>query len=160
MSLATDSPLDRLQAIVDAPDMPNEDRLTAIMQLGREAFALDLAIISHIVGSDYHVQYAYPPDAIPPGQVFELGKTYCSITIKFPLPVAIAHMQASEHNRHPCYEAFKLESYIGASLMIDGKLYGTVNFSSPTPRKPYTHTERQLIQRMGAAVSAILTDMR
>ena len=51
---------------------------------------------------------------------------------------------------HPAYIKFKLETYIGTRIMINGKLFGTLNFSSPGVRKTdFTQADLDFLQIMG-----------
>ncbi len=42
-------------------------------------------------------------------------------------------MKYSSINKHPAYEAFKLESYVGIPIKVNNEIFGTLNFSSPAP---------------------------
>lgn len=109
---------------------------------------MDLAILSHIIGEQYIIKNYYPDVAeLEKGQVFELGNTYCSITLQQDGPFGITHMKESEYHTHPCYELFQLESYLGIPVYVGKELYGTINFSSPTPRKQsYLHSDYALLE--------------
>lgn len=68
------------------------------------------------------------------GDQFELDATYCAITCSAKAPVAIEHVgNDKDLSQHPAYRAFKLESYIGVPICLNGEVYGTLNFSSATP---------------------------
>ncbi|MEL6149928.1 MAG: GAF domain-containing protein [Chloroflexota bacterium] len=145
-----------LQGILNDSDLTDSQKITAILELGLQTFGQDIAIVSQIEANDYVVQYCEPAGAIAPGTVFELGTTYCNITLTFPVPVAIPEMAVSEHNRHPCYDKFKLESYIGAKIMDRDQVYGTVNFSSADKRGAFSREDRELINQMAQAINVIL----
>jgi GAF domain-containing protein len=146
-----------LQALQDSPTMPSE-KLEGILKLGVESLDLKLGILSYIRGEIYTVKYFYPPDAgLYRDQTFEYRKTYCEITTRLGIPVAISPMYESEYHLHPCYEMFKLEAYIGISLYIRGRLYGTLNFSSPEERPSrFTNADRDLIRALGQAAETHL----
>ncbi|MEM9491808.1 MAG: GAF domain-containing sensor histidine kinase, partial [Myxococcota bacterium] len=64
-------------------------------------------------------------------------------------PIGFEHAAASEWSSHPAYIDFKLESYLGAPVMVFGDVFGTINFSSPSPRKePLTSADHQLVELM------------
>ncbi|WP_018127933.1 PAS domain S-box protein [Balneola vulgaris] len=131
-------------------------QLEMALKLTTELIGMDIGIISEVKDENYTVQYFYPPDSgLHVGQEFILGSTYCSITLKSDDVVAINHMSESEHNRHPCYEAFSLESYIGIPILIDGELYGTINFSSPKPKEGgFIPSDYILVRLLGEWVGA------
>jgi GAF domain-containing protein len=132
--------------------------IEALLEAGRQQFQMAMGIVSHVAGKDYTVKYFVPADAgLHQGQVFESDRTYCDITLRLRIPVGIHHMQQSEHHLHPCYEVFRLESYIGTPLYIGDEMYGTVNFSSPTPRlQKFTNADRDYIRDLASKISALL----
>ncbi len=118
------------------PSLP--DRLHAALAIGARLLGLEFGIVSHVDGESYRIESQISPaDTLKDGQTFELGKTYCSITLQHDQVLAIPHMGASPYLGHPCYNAFRLEAYIGAPIRVGGQVFGTVNFSSP---KPYERT--------------------
>ncbi|MGP4845055.1 PAS domain S-box protein [Marinobacter sp. 1Y8] len=119
------------------------------LALGCELLGMPFGIISHIRGNDYEVLLQVSPEnTLEDGQHFELGDTYCSVTLAQGQMLTIDHMGRSSYSGHPCYRAFSLESYIGTAMTVAGKPYGTLNFSSPDPRVPagFSDTERDFIQ--------------
>ena len=71
----------------------------------------------------------------------------------FPLPA----WASSSHARHPCYAAFRLEAYIGAPVLVNGKVHGTVNFSSPTPyHREFDDTDREFMALLARWVGSAI----
>ena len=137
-----------------------EYQIQKLLQLGCERFGLDIGILAKIEGSQYEVQYKFCPDNIPlrQGDLFNLGETYCSITLKADRPVGIEHVKESDRNKHPAYDKFGLESYIGVPVKLDGKVYGTLNFSSPAPReRKFQDIDVDALQLMASWVSTELS---
>lgn len=107
-----------------------------LLQMGLDRFNLDIAILSKIEGNRYIVQYCVTPEGVDmnSGDQFEFDATYCAITCEAKKPIAIEYVgQDDEYSKHPAYAAFKLESYIGIPIYLNGEIYGTLNFSSATP---------------------------
>ncbi|MEM9860459.1 MAG: GAF domain-containing protein, partial [Myxococcota bacterium] len=99
------------------------------------SFGTEIAIVSHIVGDTYTVLHASAPEGtIAPGDVFELGTTYCALTVRSDKVLAIDDMGASEYAGHPCYAERGLESYLGVPIQVNGAAFGTISFSSPAAR--------------------------
>lgn len=114
--------------------LPIVDQLQQALSIGATHLGLEFGIVSHIVDDSYSiVAQISPPETLHNGQIFPFGETYCQITIEQHGVVAIPEMGSSPHLGHPCYQAFKLETYIGAPVHVGGKVFGTVNFSSPLP---------------------------
>ncbi|WP_299569474.1 sensor domain-containing diguanylate cyclase [uncultured Shewanella sp.] len=113
-----------------------EAQIVELIQMGLERFGLDIGILSKIEDNNYFVNHCVTPEDVPmkPGDRFDFDATYCSITCSAKAPVAIEHVGNDKRFAfHPAYKAFGLESYIGVPIHFKDELYGTLNFSSPTP---------------------------
>ncbi|MBL7251423.1 sensor domain-containing diguanylate cyclase [Alloalcanivorax marinus] len=145
--------LQRLHAISANPSMSRDERIDAILELGARHFGLPVAIQSRIVREDYLVEHCVSPDGgLVPGTGFELPGTYCVHTLKADRPIGFHHTAHSEIRHHPCYLNFGLESYIGSPIQVAGKVYGTLNFSSPEPCRPFTQDDLIFMQLLADTV--------
>lgn len=126
-----------------------KEQLREALKLGLEYLELDMAIISETDYSDnsYKVLVQHTNNgALEDDMVFELGNTYCDITLSNYSLVAIDSMEESDYKGHPCYTAFQLESYIGVPLIVDGKTFGTINFSSAQSKgRPFYESEKEFV---------------
>ncbi|XQW85242.1 PAS domain-containing protein [Thalassotalea piscium] len=144
----TELALNQLHQITSEVDKSIDEKIQQLLKLGSQVFNLPLAIISEVNGSEYKVLYCQVPDnGISPGDTFDLENTYCVHTLTANEPIAFHHAGQSRIRHHPCYKGFGLESYIGVPLYVDGKCFGTLNFSGPdVGLKPYTERELDLVQ--------------
>ncbi|MEO2279589.1 GAF domain-containing hybrid sensor histidine kinase/response regulator [Pseudoalteromonas pernae] len=127
--------LARLHHITSDQNLDFESKLAQLLQFGLDEFALDIGIVSRVVGDVYTVEHVITPDdSVSRGTQFALGETYCSHTLVADSALAFEHAGQSYVATHPCYQNFKLESYIGAPIVVSGAVYGTVNFSSAGAR--------------------------
>ena len=127
--------LKHLHAVTANSALSLEEKLQSILQVGVDHFSLPIGLISSINGNLYQVEYSCTPNGeVLPGAQFELGNTYCVHTLGSDLPTSYYHTAISEIKEHPCYKGFGLEAYIGVVLYVNGKRWGTLNFSSPNPR--------------------------
>ena len=111
-----------------------DKKMHALLQLGLEYFQLDIAIISEIKGDSYIVCHAISPDnSLLAGTIFPVNDTYCIHTLSSNQALSFHHAGKSHIAQHPCYVNFGLESYIGAPILVEGKRFGTINFSSSQP---------------------------
>jgi PAS domain S-box-containing protein len=147
----TEDALRALHAITSAHDLPFQEKLRALLENGCRQFNLPIGILSHIYRDKYEVIQAISPDnSIPPGSILELGNTYCSETIKAQGPIGFEHAEKSEWKTHPCYRDYKLETYFGIPVVTGNEVYGTLNFSSPTPRiNHFTSNDKEVLNLMG-----------
>lgn len=126
----------RLYEITNNYDLGFEVQIEQLLTMGLERFNLDIGILSKIDKNQYIVKHCVVPDDVEltSGVEFDFDITYCHITCNAKGPTALEHIGSNDqYASHPAYESFGLESYIGMPIKLNGKLYGTLNFSSPTP---------------------------
>ncbi|MBU2870153.1 response regulator [Colwellia sp. E2M01] len=152
----TELTLNQLHKITSDVDSTLQEKIENLLILGKQIFNLPLALISEINDQEYRVAYCHAPNnEINPGDKFELGNTYCFHTLQSDKAISFHQAGGSQIKDHPCYHAFGLESYIGVPLVVDGKRFGTLNFSGsdPSPR-PFSIQELELIQLFSHWISA------
>jgi PAS domain S-box-containing protein len=147
----TGDALRALHEITSAQNLPFHDKVKALLENGCQQFKLPIGILAHIDGDNYEVvQSISPEESIAPGTVLELGNTYCRETLKADGPICFEHAAHSDWKNHPCYQEFKLETYLGIPVVAGNQAYGTLNFSSPAPRKErFTTTDVEILRLMG-----------
>ncbi|WP_417883375.1 diguanylate cyclase [Vibrio rumoiensis] len=144
---AAEEALNQLHSITSSRELDFEQRVSAILRLGAEHFELPIGIFSKIEGNEYEIKQAIHPDnQLEIGMRFDLDLTYCWHVFHSNKVEGFHHVAQSEIRHHPCYKAFQLEAYIGAPIFVDGKPYGTLNFSSPTPVRPFINQDYELIR--------------
>jgi len=133
-------------------------QLDEALFLTTQLFGLEIGIISQIEDEIYTTEHIYTTGSeLSPGQKFALGQTYCSITLAAKDVIAITHMDQSPYRQHPSYKSFSLEAYIGTAVFVNGRRYGTINFSSTKPRStPYSQADLTLIRLLGSWVGSAL----
>ncbi|WP_455374752.1 GAF domain-containing protein [Kaarinaea lacus] len=139
--------------------MSADEKIKQILRQGLEKFGLDVGIVSRIEGNNYTVNFCESTgQGIAVGTEFELLDTYCSDVIRtgktrYYKDVA----EISEMLKHPCYLNTQLRSYVGTPVLIDGEIWGTLNYSSIYPHKlEYTAEEIQFLEDQAATVSQFL----
>ncbi len=91
------------------------------------------------------------------GIVLPLDKTFCQVTFNSPETIAISHVAESEFKDHPAASFLGMQSYIGCSINVHGKKFGTVNFSNRTPvKRPFTEADQDLVNLMGSWISVMM----
>lgn len=157
---SADQSLDTLQKVHNITSdvtLSHINKIESLLRIGLNHFGLEKAIISHIVESDYTVEYCVDlKEELVPLALFDLSGTYCVHTLKENKPVGFHFVAQSSIKNHPCYKNFKLESYIGAPIRLSGRLYGTINFSSPSPVEPFCKDDYTLIGLLAETVSYLL----
>lgn len=155
-----DESLDALQKINNITSdvtTSHDQKIDSLLRVGLSHFGLKIAILSRIKGNDYVVEDCVDLlGNLQPDTKFELSGTYCIHTLTQNKSVGFHFVGKSEIQNHPCYKNFQLESYIGTPVRLDGELYGTVNFSSPSPVEPFCKDDYILMELLSDTISYLL----
>ena len=135
-ALSSEELIRALYTIAAQPAVPFEEQARRILQLGLDYLDLDIGIIARIDGERYEVVHTVGPDGmrLRPGDAFDVGMTYCSQVLDANGPVWYEHAGTTEFACHPAYQAYKVEAYAGVRLHVGDEPFGTLSFSSLTPR--------------------------
>jgi PAS domain S-box-containing protein len=154
----TEGTLRALHEITSAQQLPFQDKVGALLENGCQQFKLPIGILAQIDGDNYKViQSVSPDESIVPGTVLKLGNTYCRETVQADGPIGFEHAAHSDWKNHPCYQDFKLEAYLGIPVVAGSKVYGTLNFSGPQPRKDrFTAVDLEILRLMGQWVGSAI----
>ena len=133
------------------------DQVQCLLVSGCLHLKMKCGIFSYIEGDRYTVMQVHttsPSYKIQSGDKFELGLTYCQLTIGSRNAMGFAHASKTDIIKHPAYDALQLEAYLGAPVYLDGKPYGTLNFTSIEPRiEEFSDSEKQFVQMMAEWIS-------
>ncbi|KNC54842.1 sensor protein [Thecamonas trahens ATCC 50062] len=136
------------------------DKTERGLEIVGRRLGVDMAIFSRVVDEVYEVMANWDASGgLKDGMTFPLGNTYCSITLATASQVSIPVWSSSPYRMHPCFEAFQLEAYIGTPVESQGKTFGTVNFTSKSPRAvPFTEGERYVVKLLAMLVGRALDE--
>lgn len=144
-------------SITSVEETSLHNQIQCLLVSGCEHLKMKCGIFSYIEGDRYTVMQVHttsPSYKIQSGDKFELGITYCQLTIESRSPMAFAHANKTDIVRHPAYSALQLEAYVGAPVYLDNKVYGTLNFTSIEPRsEEFSDSEKQFVQMMAEWIS-------
>ncbi len=128
--------LTALNRIATNNQLNAEQQINAALKAVSSYLELPLGIVSQIRDDEYEITNISNTEtlALEAGQKLALSETYCSITFQADQAVGFHHVSETRWAAHPCYQTMGLETYIGAPVKVRGERYGTVNFSSLTPR--------------------------
>ncbi len=136
--------------ITAATDTSFEEKTQKLLDLGRKYLALPYGFVTRI--SDDVQQVLYSSGTHPllqPGDRCPLRQAYCRKTIQEEGFLAIQNAADEGWDGDEAYETFGLGAYIGAQIIVEGDLYGTVCFAAPEVRDtPFTKRERTFVELM------------
>ncbi|MFY0310133.1 GAF domain-containing protein [Leisingera sp. D0M16] len=146
-----------VQGIAGRPDLEPQEKISLLLASGNEWFKTSSALVSQVLGSRYVIVNCVSEEAeVDPGTEFDLEDTYCSHTLVANGPLAFHKAGSSDISGHPCYDMFRLETYIAAPIMIGDEPWGTVNFTAIEAREPFRPQDLDVMTAISAAVGAEL----
>ncbi len=154
----------RIRELYEVSSKPGhnlDEQISAMLKLGNRLLDLEIARVCKInpeaeTNTFLHVE-APENYNIAKGKIIPLGKSFCNITFSSDIPIALSDISNSDYANTKYHEFSGLESYIAAKIIVYGKDYGTVNFSSRYPHeKPFTDTDKDLVNLIGSWVSLAL----
>ncbi|WP_051234789.1 PAS domain S-box protein [Marinimicrobium agarilyticum] len=151
--------LTTLNDIAANPTLSISEQVEKALELGTRFLGLEMGIVSEIFEDIYRIGWFTAPSGagLEAHQTFDLGQTYCSLTLEAQDVLAIEDMGHSPYRGHPCYQSFALESYIGAAIEAGGRRYGTLNFSSPHAKtSPFRESDRMFVRLLARWVGAAI----
>jgi PAS domain S-box-containing protein len=126
-----------LNNIAFNPQNTLDAKVQHALQKARHYLGADLAILSQIESNTYTARWVDGTSAssVLPGQRSSLGQTWCQLLFSGKKPeLFIADASNSEFQAHPCYRAAPLGSYAGIVIEVEGRAFGTLNFSATDAR--------------------------
>ncbi|MCB0105504.1 MAG: response regulator [Caldilineaceae bacterium] len=143
-----------LYAITADQKMSFAEKVQALLEMGCRRFGLEVGIFSHIVEDEYRIEEVYAPGMpMQRGDIFPLHHTYCEETLKAHRPLSFEHAGGSRWARHPCYEIFRIEAYLGTAVHVLAQqshyIYGTLSFASSHPKlSPFVSSDHEFLSLM------------
>lgn len=146
-----------MNEIASLPSIEPIEQLRRALSLGAAHLGLPRGVVGQIEGDIYRVQVQVSAGTIVDGDEFSVADTYCELTLIADDVVVIDHVQASPYTGHPCYKKFQMEAYIAVPLSVSGQRYGTLSFSSTSPRyHPFDELDKDFIRLLGRWTGATL----
>ncbi|GEM_PF-510036 len=134
------------------------ERIRNVLRFGNTFFDTSLGVVSQINGDDYEIRYVAGSNMPPPeGTVLNISASYCQHVLESDKPIGIEDMHKTELVSHPCYEAFRLNTYIGVRLNVNGAPYGTLNFTAVNARpEQFDSVDLAFMRMLGQWVSTAI----
>lgn len=146
-----ESTIRELYAVTASVNLSRAERIEKLLELGCKCFDLEIGTVGQIEGERYTVISCIAPEpfGLEPGLEFDLGQTFCRQTMLSDRPVAEHHIRHSPLAEHPAYRQFQIEAYLGVPIIVRTQVFGTLSFSSRSPRaNPFTGPDQDLLRLM------------
>ena len=126
-----------------------EDSIQALLAMGRQQFNLEIGTLAKIDDEHYEVIASQLSDQVTTqGTIYQLKQQFCAEVLKLNRPIYITKVGSTRWNTHPCYQAFRFEAYIGAPVIVNGDLYGTLSFASRHSAETFKAVDKELLRLM------------
>ena len=113
-----------------------KDRVNSLLAKGNRELSTPLGGVARIDNNNYEI-FAVQSNsgAYVAGEKYPLGDTLSRDVFENQLPVVKNHIDNSlTTTQHPLYRSLPIECYIGAPIVVNGKPWGCVDFSSMARR--------------------------
>ncbi len=145
-----------LYEVAVARNFDFEQRIQFLLAMGCQTFGVEFGILARIEDNRYHVTVAQTPDnSLCSESIVELEQTLSYEVLDNDEPLIISHNKNSPWCNHPGYINSGMEFYIGARILVAGKIHSTLSFSSLKPRQQrFQNTYRELLKLMAQWVGS------
>jgi len=145
---------ERIHHVFVDPDETLGAKIRRGLEVGAEFLGLPIGYLARIDdGTQVIVASTGDHSAIQPGEQCPLDSAYCRRTVEVDSVLAVQETAASSDVPDAAVERFELGSYIGAKVIVEGELYGTVCFSAHGRRdQGFTDTECYFVELLARHV--------
>jgi len=135
----------RLDALLSDDEKSTSEKIQSMLQVGAEWLDVEnghLVRIDPADGTHTIMEVSGPHPVIKEGATADLSTTYCRKVIAQNDALAVGNAPEQGWNGDPAYDAFELSTYLGAKVVVNEELYGTVCFVDEKPRtKPFGESD-------------------
>jgi len=150
-----------LHEIISRPDLTFDQQIDETLRLGCQLLGTEIGKVGRQdpVNNTSEFLNTVVMSDLPArrGIILPLDKTFCQVTFSSPDTITISHVAESEFRDHPAAAFLGMQSYIGCSINVHGKKFGTVNFSNRQPvNRPFTDADKDLVNLIGSWISVMM----
>lgn len=130
-----------------------EERTARLLAMGCSQFGMDIGLLGRVLGDRYEVLAAYLPEDFPfgfaKGDGFALSRTFEREVLRSPEPISIESAGTTQWRHHPAYTVRRLEAFVGTRVMVQGRVFGTLSFTSRTAKPALKPLNLEILKLMG-----------
>lgn len=130
-----------------------QDRIAALMDIGRDQLGMSFALLARVDGEDVHVRAAIPGDwPFAEGETYPLSDTVCRRVVETEESQQFRHLSAEAPALTDClsHADVSVESYVGMPVRVDGEVFGTLAFYDQEPGDRVGEWEMTVLELMGS----------
>ncbi|MEB3282300.1 MAG: response regulator [Lyngbya sp.] len=135
-----------------------ESRINQLLIMGCERFGMDMGLLGRVRADRYEVISAYLSQDFPfgftKGDTFSLEQTFEREALRADDVVCIESIKNSPWKEHEAYTIRRLEAYLGTSVKLEGRVYGTLSFMSRKARSSFQPIDLEILKLMSSYVGS------
>lgn len=139
-------------------------KMDEILALGSLLMDADMGAVVEVRGNQCRISRVVSIDSIHMmnGQVTNVGDCYTALVVQAAGLVNVGHMNQSPYRTERCYRNYRFESFIGVPMLVDGQIFGTLEFASLRGREGgFDSYQTDAMYVMGASLADLIEwDMR
>lgn len=140
-------------------ELPYDQKIQQLLQLGLERFRLRVAILGKVdhERDKFQIDYSSSEEIHAPesGNTLDLRGTISQKITQSQDVIAFHKLSEAPKFRQPKLTEYPIKAYIGAPIIINGTVYGTLNFNDPQENKrPFTKSDKEMLLLMARWISS------
>lgn len=141
-------------------ELPYTQKVEKVLEMGLERFKQETGILSQVNPEENHYQIAFcqtknPQVQIQSGHETALDGTMSNYIVESNEPLAFHRPEDAPTGKTFAVEDLTIRSFIGAPVIANGELYGTLNFNSAqSGRYPFNESDKDLLKLMARWISS------
>ncbi len=127
-------------------------QMSSLLQVGCEHFGMEIGIQACVSDGEFILEHLHSGEPLPleVGQSIPVSDTLADLALQQGGPVGCGALSASRNRNHPGRIRWGIESYLGAPVVVDGEVYGTLSFSSRHARPDIPDKDLDLLGLMAS----------
>ena len=150
--------LQEVYELVSDPDRPFEEKVDGLLSIGRRVLRTEYATVSRVEDDRYTFEVVQAPDdRIEEGTVVPISVTNCERVVRTEHTLVLDEIEADapELASRAGNVEFGLARYVGAPVLVDGDVHGTICFyDSRTRDEPFSAWEVTFVDLLSQWVTA------
>jgi PAS domain S-box-containing protein len=138
----------------DEDDGSPEERVANGLRIGTDYLDVELGFLTRIDGDTQRiVQSVGSHPLLQPGEECPLEEAYCRRTLETEGTLSVQAAGSSAAVPAEAVATFGLETYVGATVTVDGDRHGTICFADRDPRpEPFSDTEELFVELLAERI--------
>jgi GAF domain-containing protein len=144
--------LRRLHSISSDASTDLEGKVDRVLELGCDRLGVEVGFLSAIDRRFEVVAARGDHPDLQAGAEAPLSETYCRKTVESDEALAVGNAPEEGWDDDPAYDVYGLTCYIGAKVLVEGELYGTLCFADADRTRGFSAADRTLVDLMARGI--------